>query len=313
MLCDTMLGKWIDKSMQPKFEPVVERLLEMAQEGASEEELSDFPVSKARRIEVRDAFARWLESGPYLSDHSPVKMPSVAAFQGKLIASKKFFISPEFVRTSLKDFATPETMVKAKEWFRLTHNPMWLEWQFADLPGLRTGVTFYSDEGIGACWCYVVTGIKDFQDTKFNAFNIRHYRIFPETADMRDGKFYMRMEEDGKEVADEDGAEQFAIFAYDCIIRINSPRITEFRPCDDLDKINRKREKQGKSHLVSYVVVDLSREIKQSLRQSGSEGGGVRFHWRRGHFKARKNGLFWWNPHTAGRKVLGEIEKDYAA
>ncbi len=108
--------------------------------------------------------------------------------------------------------------------------------------------------------------------------------------------------------------------AYDFIIRINSPRITEFRPGEDLTKLYKKRQRLGRAPLCNYQIVDLSKTIKAHLRQADAEGeGGVRFHWRRGHFKLlsgpryKEPGLHWWTPHTAGRKVYGEIEKDYVA
>src|SRR5262249_23357088 len=121
-------------------------------------------------------------------------------------------------------------------------------------------------------------------------------------------------DEDGRLLGDHDIDGKLSVMAYDFIVRLNSPRITGFRPGDDLTKINRKRAKLGRAPLCTYQIVDLNREIKDYLRMADRESDDeARFHWRRGHFKARKTGLFWWRPHTAGRKGYGEISKQYVA
>jgi len=56
---------------------------------------------------------------------------------------------------------------------------------------------------------------------------------------------------------------------------------------------------RGKQHL-EYI------QQKQSVSKNKS-----RQHLRRGHFKQRKTGLFWWNPHIAGKESEYTIEKSY--
>lgn len=41
------------------------------------------------------------------------------------------------------------------------------------------------------------------------------------------------------------------------------------------------------------------------------EASNVRLHARRGHFKVRKTGIFWWSPHMAGRRDKGVVVNDY--
>ena len=321
MLCDLLLGPWVDPAKAPKFEPEVEELIKNGKEG-NEEAIRRTTVSRQRMEEVARELKRHLQSGIHLGTDG-VALSELPAFQDKLRQSQKFFVSPDFAQTSLMRFATPETLVKAKEWFRLIHDPMWLEWYYADAPGLRIGALFYSGvtaTGEPTYWCYLVDGIgKGPDDSKI--FRVYHYRLMPETARVEDGGFFMEIDADEEMAVDKnDFSRQLACYAYDFIIRINSPRITEFRPCDDLTRLNKKRQKLGRAPLCSYQIVDLSRTIKAQLRQADSEGeDGVRFHWRRGHFKLlsgpryKEPGLHWWTPHTAGRKVYGEVEKEYVA
>lgn len=64
-----------------------------------------------------------------------------------------------------------------------------------------------------------------------------------------------------------------------------------------------------------YKKLTLSLKGKQHLeyireKQSGTKSKS-RLHLRRGHFKQRKTGLFWWNPHIAGKENEYAIEKSY--
>jgi hypothetical protein len=67
----------------------------------------------------------------------------------------------------------------------------------------------------------------------------------------------------------------------------------------DMSKVNKKRLESGKSTVSDYVEISLDKKVYQSLA-SGDGSDGVGLHWRRGHFKRKKNGLFWWNPHLVG-------------
>lgn len=72
-----------------------------------------------------------------------------------------------------------------------------------------------------------------------------------------------------------------------------------------------------------YKVLDIYRDIgeiktldtvRQFMRASPSGHGDRRAHLVRGHFKRKKNGLFWWNPFMRARdnaKKVGVVVKDY--
>ena len=165
-------------------------------------------------------------------------------------------------------------------------------------------------DGDPAIMCFSVSGVAN---GSLQGYNVNLCRIYPDSIKATDLGFDLHVEDDLGNPLTNEAYGKIGIMAYDFIVRINSPRITEFRPCDDLTRINRKRARQGRPPLSSYQVVDLNRDVKASLRLNDQEEGGVRFHWRRGHFKARKSGLFWWKPHTAGRREFGEIRKEYVA
>lgn len=301
----------------------------MAKTGASKQELAAavdvYGKDRWRNLQKQiSEYSDRLETDVLLLDGS-VGYDGLAAFKETLNESQKFFLTDDFAMATLDKMATPETVIKAKEWFRLIHNPMWLEWQINAVSKLRMGAIFYSTPTVGgddAIMCYVVNGIvRGGCESKRKAFGISLYRILPESIRLTGKGCQIDIEDEhGRPI--EDGAVDgtLAFMAYDFIVRLNSPKITEFRPCEDLSKINKKRQRLGSLPLCSYQIVDLTREIKADIKLANSEGeGGVRFHWRRGHFKLlageryKQPGLHWWNPHTAGRKSNGEIIKEYVA
>ena len=105
------------------------------------------------------------------------------------------------------------------------------------------------------------------------------------------------------------------INAMSAIAIINSPAVSSTES-SDLVRLNRQRAKRGKPPLLDHHIVHIRPAVARQLRTemaADDEAEGRRLHWRRGHFKARKTGLFWWSPHLAGRKELGMVEKDYVA
>jgi hypothetical protein len=234
-------------------------------------------------------------------------------FRIKLKETQKFSLSPAFAETTMEKLATPETVVKAKSFFALTHDPMWIEWRYGgeNLSSLSQGALMLSEPNSDYVFAFTVIGCP-----RTNRFAIKKVRFLPSTLRLNGEKLEVDWElESGENTKDSlHFLMDFEIkLLCDFVIRINSPRIIEFRPCEDLSRLNKKRTRSGNSPLFSYQVVDLSKPVKDSMKLSETEGGGVRFHWRRGHFKVCRTGIFWWNPHTAGRKVYGEIRKEYVA
>ena len=240
----------------------------------------------------------------------------------KLQAAHKFVITDTFRSATLGRLATPVTVLKAKELFRLTHNPMWLEWRMSNSemggnekwgtllyqpPEAGSEVFGYSVLAIEHGWCSVGSYRFDPSSLRFEGDVLA---IDVQCTDA--GQAEDTVEQNGSK-------EAFALQVTDFVIRINSPRITEVSLCDDLSAINKKRTRNGKLPLFSYHVVDLNRQVKAGLKAIEHEGadeneqGRRRRHWRRGHFKCCRTGIFWWNPHLAGRTELGVVLKEYAA
>ena len=326
MLCDLLAMPWRDPADYPSENPLEETpegvrfktLSEsFAAAGLDVKEAEEFRILGESMLpqlrEYKQQLDDWLKDERIILDpDSSLPFRRIDELRTRIAEAQKFTLTQEFALASITKMATPETAIKAAEWFKLTHDPMWLEWNFSRL---RMGALFYSklvgDER--ETWCYIAHGQAR---TDFKNFCVNHVRLLPETIRRTEGGGAIELDvvnEVGEILDTESFAGQLAVTFYDVIVRINSPRITDVRPCENQSKINRKRAKLGRPPLFTYHVVDLNKEIKAQLRQVDNEDAGVRFHWRRGHFKARKTGLFWWNPHTAGQKVYGEIRKDYAA
>ena len=81
----------------------------------------------------------------------------------------------------------------------------------------------------------------------------------------------------------------------------------------DHGRLNHARAKRGKPPLFSHKVLNIAG--RQQRRYGGEDGGGhhapAREHFCRGHFKARRTGVFFWHPHLRGSARRGRVEKEY--
>lgn len=66
------------------------------------------------------------------------------------------------------------------------------------------------------------------------------------------------------------------------------------------DKVLKKRQKTGKLAGVKKYTLIGGFSPQQEVQHESGTGDKKAAHWRRGHFKARKTGVYWWNPHVAG-------------
>jgi hypothetical protein len=66
--------------------------------------------------------------------------------------------------------------------------------------------------------------------------------------------------------------------------------------------------------LFSYHLLYIPSRYKQrNISADGNPSGReLRAHYVRGHFKARKTGVFFWSAYRRGSEKLGCIHKDYA-
>lgn len=76
--------------------------------------------------------------------------------------------------------------------------------------------------------------------------------------------------------------------------------------------LNRKRVKSGKSALLDFHVVDLSRRHRVSNQTDGHTGGKKRLHFRRGHWRHYENHTSWIRWTLVGNPDLGFVDKEYS-
>lgn len=75
--------------------------------------------------------------------------------------------------------------------------------------------------------------------------------------------------------------------------------------------LNAKRKRASKPPVYAYKILVL-KSAARKISLGGSHASPV-VHLRRGHFKQRKTGLFWWQPHAVGDRARGVLMKDYDA
>lgn len=92
----------------------------------------------------------------------------------------------------------------------------------------------------------------------------------------------------------------------------NARNVMEVQTVDKTEH-NRKRAKHGDPPLCSHTLLKIRAMHRRSF--IGSRGKGtsadIRKHFVVGHWKARRTGLFWWNPHWRGTDAEGIVTHDY--
>jgi hypothetical protein len=82
----------------------------------------------------------------------------------------------------------------------------------------------------------------------------------------------------------------------------------------DLAKKNKRLKKDGMPMLFSYhlLAIPVRYKTRHISTNGNSSGRELRQHFVRGHFKARKTGVFFWSAYRRGNPKLGFVHKDYA-
>lgn len=241
-----------------------------------------------------------------------------------LYQATKFQVSADFMDMSVANRNGGSRLVVAgQDFFNLRFDPMWLEWHSVrpEDKGIRYGALMFYPHGkevtesnygphVNVILCmHRPQGVKD--DYLTGGLDLVHLVFNPASFSYEDGQVWVQ-----GQVLDGQDKEfiSYAPLLADCIIRMNSPAVSEQKPCEDQTKLNRSREKKGKQPLFSYHILGLTeklRRVHRELKVAGDEGAGVRFHKRSGHYKVCKTGIFWWTDHVVGRVDLGVVDKDY--
>lgn len=93
---------------------------------------------------------------------------------------------------------------------------------------------------------------------------------------------------------------------------MNARNAVEAEPVDRT-RINHQRRRQGKFELFEHKVLKIASRVRARVPRGvrPHDYTPMRQHFCRGHFKARKSGVFFWHPHLRGDPARGEISKEY--
>jgi len=215
-----------------------------------------------------------------------------------------FYIAPAFI-----DFAKE---IKGNDWFpvleyiRLPYETCFFEFS---QDGLKVGM-FCGVSEIGE-------GSYKIQFQFFGHVQGEIKRSMPCVFDVyhtakKDGKIYFSLMTRSD---DERGATKaYADTAYllcNILFCLNTRNVTEIVAGNDLARLNKARLRRGKKPLLEHKTIKLSSTMYAAQGAAGKSGITHRLHLRRGHFKKRKTGVYWWSHHFAGDAKLGTITKDY--
>lgn len=91
----------------------------------------------------------------------------------------------------------------------------------------------------------------------------------------------------------------------------NRVDIRDVKPQSRLPKGRRQQPKRPlyEHKLVTFQLSGAEKTLCKERKTTTEKL--IRDHWVQGHFKRRKNGLFWWNPYIRGNGKIGMITKDY--
>lgn len=92
---------------------------------------------------------------------------------------------------------------------------------------------------------------------------------------------------------------------------INGRNVSVVEPGPDRSKLSKARVKKGKLPLMDFSVCKIAPRIAAAYRGGSGSGSGVRTHFVRGHFKARKTGIFWWTDHMRGHLSSDPHHRSY--
>lgn len=93
---------------------------------------------------------------------------------------------------------------------------------------------------------------------------------------------------------------------------INAKNVMETQRVDKTEH-NRKRRKHGQPPLHSHTLLKIRAMHRRSFLGQRGKGTSedIRKHFVVGHWKTRRTGLFWWNPHWRGSEQHGSVTHDY--
>jgi hypothetical protein len=96
------------------------------------------------------------------------------------------------------------------------------------------------------------------------------------------------------------------------LIMMNCRNAVESEAAAEQPRLNRKRALAGKLPLFEHRVIRMKLRGPERRGTAGTgEGGRMRAHLVRGHFKVRKTGVFFWTPFVRGDALLGTIRSRY--
>jgi hypothetical protein len=309
---------WIGNSTLEKIDPILPN--------AINEKFNALPLNEKEEISKKlkkhlKLLNKLIEDDGVLrlSESANINDSEQEKIKEKIKKAQKFLLTTDFSDASLEKLATQETIVKCKDMIKLPHNPMFIEWKIIHekAADFHVGSLLWKEEEKE-----FIEGI--FFDGLRGMYEFNNFVFFPTTLELdNDGDIKIMVKEKDNHIIEahwtNEGNGKFyevcVPHIIDFLVRINSEKIAEITACENLDRINKKRTKNGKLPNFEYHIVDLNKNIKKDLEfmKKMESDSHLRLHWRRGHFKCRKTGVFWWNPHLAGREELGKIEKHYEA
>lgn len=224
-------------------------------------------------------------------------------FAPSLMRSKKFMIEPDLL-SELDKFITDDSFYEVmREKARLPFPETFLEFH-------PRGPNGEPAKKLGCLLTENDNGLISIRYISESGYTRYVFWFDPKTFEYNNGSPQVVISMDDAAIASAQERDISQIGKYALVIgatltAMNSPRVIE-KTEKDFTEWNKKRVKRGQHTLSNHITINLKREIIDALKAQNAslvdpdDKGHRKLHWRRGHFKHRKTGIFWWSPHLAG-------------
>lgn len=269
-----------------------------------------------------------------------------APTRDKVAAAQKFMLGPDFAMAADGLVDNYTELKRITPFCRLPYPLTWIEFSQHDRPYFSTAKIYHPEFQSVPSRIGFLLEARDKSMARWSAYLMWTFNVMPAWVKIAESASMMRIDYDVTKLVDELGdicsiemagyglnlledllhsgaLKDFAEVARSdwageiryliaVLGLLNARNVAEHQYIDK-SAHNRKRIKVRKAPLSSHTLLKIRAPHRPVITRmpTQEDRAEVRAHFVRGHFKARRTGLFFWGPHMRGRLQAGYVSKDY--